>query len=257
MKTTGRGVLKRKPAADGGLFPRRQTAPLTDRKGEIGMTEQQHGRGSVMTMLEKYAAILGTIQDLCPTAHIAGGAVRDTILDRPIKDIDLFLPNTATESAAQLLRTRFGYVKVGEWAQYEGFSDPVVERLAKFENAREAIPLCLIGLRSPMPMRENLERFDFGVCMVAWDGARTIRTDEFDRDVENKTFTLHRADNQSQFDYSMSRYRKITSDRYAGWTLSVPRDFEGFVREHSFRRDWYWDWDGQLLGPNLLKPKQR
>jgi hypothetical protein len=209
-----------------------------------------------MTILEKYAGILGTIQDLCPTAHIAGGAVRDTILDRPIKDIDLFLSDGATESAAQLLRTRFGYVKVGEWARYEGFSDPVVERLAKFENAGEATPLCLIGLKAPLSMRANLERFDFGVCMIAWDGVQIMRTDEFDRDVENKAFTLHRADNQQQFDYSMSRFRKITKDRYAGWTLSVPKDFECFAREHSFRRAWYRD--GNPFGrPNLLKPKDR
>jgi hypothetical protein len=209
-----------------------------------------------MPILEKYAAILGTIQDLCPTAHIAGGAVRDTILDRPIKDIDLFLPDTETDAAAQLLRTRFGYVKVGEWTQYEGFSDPSVARLAKFENASEAIPLCLIGLRSPLSIQENLERFDFGICMTAWDGDQIIRTDRFGQDVENKTFTLYRADNQPQFNYSMSRYRKITSERYAGWTLAVPEEFESLAREHSFQRDWYSD-RPMLLGPNLLKPKDR
>jgi hypothetical protein len=88
-------------------------------------------------MLEKYGAILQTIQGLCPTAHIAGGAVRDTVLDRPIKDIDLFLDDSETESAAQLLRARFGYVKVGEWVQYMGFSDPMITHLAIEDLARE------------------------------------------------------------------------------------------------------------------------
>ena len=200
-----------------------------------------------MTILKNYAAILGAIQDLCPTAHIAGGAPRDTILERPIKDIDLFLSDTATERAAQLL-----------WTQYEGFSDPAVARLAKFENAGETIPLCLIGLRSPLSVRENIERFDFGVCMTAWDGVEIIRTTEFNEDVKEQTFTLKRADNQPQFDYSMSRYRKITSERYAGWTLSVPDTFKHLAREHSFRRDWYSDYRRPFdLGPNLLKPKER
>ena len=45
-------------------------------------------------MLERYNPILNTIKGLCPTAHIAGGAVRDTLLERPIKDIDLFLDAT-------------------------------------------------------------------------------------------------------------------------------------------------------------------
>ena len=211
-----------------------------------------------MTILQKYAAILGAIQDLCPTAHIAGGAVRDTILERPIKDIDLFLSDAATDRAAQLLRARYGYVKVGEWTQYEGFSDPAVARLAKFENAGEVIPLCLIGLSSALSVRENIERFDFGVCMAAWDGGEIIRTTEFNEDVKDQTFTLHRADSQPQFDYSMSRFRKITSERYAGWTLSVPDIFKRLAREHSFRRDWYSDYRRPFdLGPNLLKPKER
>ena len=42
-------------------------------------------------MLERYNDMLSAIQQLCSTAHIAGGAVRDSLLERPIKDIDLFL----------------------------------------------------------------------------------------------------------------------------------------------------------------------
>ena len=55
-------------------------------------------------MLERYNPILNAIRDLSPTAHIAGGAVRDTLLERPIKDIDLFLDNSATDEAAKLMR---------------------------------------------------------------------------------------------------------------------------------------------------------
>jgi tRNA nucleotidyltransferase/poly(A) polymerase len=84
-------------------------------------------------MLQAYNSILTAVKDLCPTAHIGGGAVRDTLLERPIKDIDLFLDDAATDEAPKLLRSKFGYVKVGEWTQYEKFSDPVVARLAKFE----------------------------------------------------------------------------------------------------------------------------
>ena len=51
-------------------------------------------------MLEHYNPILNTIRDLCPTAHIGGGAVRDTLLERPIRDIDLFLDVDCTDEAA-------------------------------------------------------------------------------------------------------------------------------------------------------------
>ena len=64
-------------------------------------------------------------------------------------------------------------------------------------------------------MKVNLSRFDFGICMAAFDGKKTIRTKEFDSDAETRAFTLHRADNESQFAYSMSRYEKITAGRYS------------------------------------------
>ena len=91
-------------------------------------------------------------------------------------------------------------MKVGEWKQYLGFSDPAMMRVAKFENADATIPICIIGLlpRFASP-KENIARFDFGVCMAAFDGENTIQTPEFETDEENKTFTLCRADNQAQF----------------------------------------------------------
>jgi hypothetical protein len=212
---------------------------------------------STAPILKQYDALLGSIQDLCATAHIAGGAVRDTLLERPIKDIDLFLAEDATDEAAKLLRSKFGYVKVGEWATYEGFSDPAVARLAKFERADETIPFCLIALVKPKSMDVNVQRFDFGICMAAWDGHKIFRADQFYRDAKNQTFTLRRADNQPQFDYSMSRFHKLTKDRYAGWALAVSTEFEDLARQHSFARAWYRDSeDGKWTHrPNRLKPK--
>jgi tRNA nucleotidyltransferase/poly(A) polymerase len=58
-------------------------------------------------MLDHYNPILTAIRTIDPTAHIAGGAVRDTLLERPIKDIDL--SEHATDKAARLLRSKFSY----------------------------------------------------------------------------------------------------------------------------------------------------
>lgn len=121
-------------------------------------------------MLKRYNAILDAIKDICPTAHIGGGAVRDSLLERPIRDIDLFLDDSVTDRAAKLMRSQFGFVKVGELTSYEQFSDPAVVRLAKFEKADETIPVCPVGLKMPRGMQDNLRRFDFGICMAAWDG---------------------------------------------------------------------------------------
>jgi hypothetical protein len=209
------------------------------------------------TMLD-YTTILTTLQQVAPEAHIAGGAVRDTILKKPIHDIDVFMEDDHVEEAAALLRSACAYVKVGEWAQYLEFSDPAMTRVAKFEKADETIPICIIGLLPQFANPEkNIARFDFGICMAAYDGKQTLRTWKFEADEKAHAFTLHRADNPAQFAYSMSRFEKITAARFAGWSLSIPRKFEEYVREHAFRRHWYRDFVKGFDGESILKPKER
>jgi Poly A polymerase head domain len=212
-----------------------------------------------------YTSVLATLQQIAPEAHIAGGAVRDTILQEQIHDIDVFMKDEHVEEAAALLRSSRSYVKVGEWKEYLGFSDPAMTRVAKFEKADETTPICIIGLVPEFATPEdNMARFDFGICMAAFDGKNTIRTAKFNQDAESQTFTLYRADNQPQFAYSMSRFEKITAGRYRDWSLVVPSEFEELVREHAFRRHWYRDFikdreDGVLLPRwgNALMPKER
>ena len=215
-------------------------------------------------MLERYNSMLSAVQALDASAHIGGGAVRDTLLERPIRDVDLFLDEAATDAAASLLRSEIGFVKVGEWKSYEMFSDPAVGRVAKFEKADETIPVCLIGLkhRPALGMRDNLARFDFGICMAGWDGREVYTAPEYKTDMERRTFTLCRADDQTQFNYSMSRFDKMTADRYAGWKLGVPAKFEELAQEHALRKTHYYDdetdaWKLRDLGTQVLTPKAR
>jgi hypothetical protein len=236
-------------------------APLVTAGGAIPFTGEATMVANGIRQVQYYDNILEALQRAIPgSVHIAGGAVRDTILDRPIRDIDIFLHNSAADPAAALLRAEFGYVKVGEWRQYEGFSDPMVVRVAKFEKADETIPICLIGLAEALSPRDNIARFDFGICMAAWDGGVPIISNtHFKRDIESKTFTLHRADNLAQFSYSMVRFEKLTADRYQGWELAIPCQFEELTKEHTFHKRWYKE--GAHFGvenfPQLLRPKSR
>ena len=66
--------------------------------------------------------------------------------------------------------------------------------------------------------------------MAAWDGEEVYTAPEYKTDIERKAFTLCRADNQAQFNYSMSRFDKMTADRYAGWRLVVPRNSRRWQR---------------------------
>jgi len=217
-----------------------------------------HQQESDMKTMFDYTTVLATLQQIAPEAHIAGGAVRDTILQKHIHDIDVFMNDEYVEEAAALLRSSWSYVKVGEWKQYLGFSDPAMTRVAKFEKADETIPICIIGLLPDFAnLRCNIARFDFGICMAAFDGKQTMRTAEFDQDEKAHTFTLCRADTQAQFAYSLSRFEKITAGRYAGWSLVIPEEFEDLAREHTFRRHWYRDLMEGFDGESVLRPKER
>ena len=185
--------------------------------------------------LQYYADILEALPraPLKGPIHIAGGAVRDTILERPIRDIDLFMPNVSIDAAVALLRDKFGYVKVGKWTRYKKFSDPSVVRVAKLERVDTTIPISLIGLAQDLDARANIARFDFGVCMAAWDGGSFfVMDDKFKRDADNETFTLCRADNLAQFSHSMERFAKLTADRYMGWALPTPGRFSELANEY-------------------------
>ncbi len=208
---------------------------------------------SIPTVFD-YADLLASIRKSAPEAHIAGGAVRDTILEKPIHDIDVFLADENLETVAARLRSSHAFVKVGEWKEYLGFSEPAMTRVAKFEKYDETIPVCLIGLVPDyVEPRENLSRFDFGICMAAFDGENITRSYEFDRDEKAQTFTLCRSDNHEQFAYSMARYRKITSGRYTGWGLVVPKEFKELAEVHTLRSEW---WVDEKRG-NALRPKDR
>ena len=112
-------------------------------------------------------------------------------------------------------------------------------------------------------MQFNLARFDFGVCMAGWDGNEVYTTPEYKRDIERKTFTLCRADDWQQFNYSMVRFEKLTADRYAGWKLVVPAKFEKMAKEHALKKTHYYDSDAsewiprEIVGQQQLKPKAR
>src|SRR3954469_13973841 len=126
---------------------------------------------SNMKTMFDYTTVLATLQQIAPEAHIAGGAVRDTILQKQIHDIDVFMRDEHVEEAAALLRSQCSYVKVGEWKQYLEFSDPAMTRVCKFEKADATIPICIIGLLPQFAgWKANTARFDFGICMAAFNG---------------------------------------------------------------------------------------
>jgi hypothetical protein len=118
---------------------------------------------------------------------IVGGAVRDTILGRPVKDYDVFVHHTTDlpDQFWEQAETRSEYSDLSEDREL------VVVARNNGEIEVEGIPIdILIG----PSIEKFIDSFDFGLCKVAYAGtpgrAILLTPDEFIADYTNKTLTL-------------------------------------------------------------------
>ena len=155
--------------------------------------------------LEQFDKILEVVRKEFPGSHpvIGGGAIRDSILDRPIKDVDVFLrakDHNYTLDSERTKRIRcspqtlaYGRADMhGAWdfLQYiEGY--PVQLILADFED-----------------LYDLAHTFDIGLSRATYDGKVTYVSGEFELDVADKAFRIRRADNRYELERSLRRIER-------------------------------------------------
>jgi hypothetical protein len=104
---------------------------------------------------------------------IAGGAIRDHLLGIPAKDLDLFVLNIGAEEANQ----RF---------------DAVLSDYGDARNVHKIInglSCDMIFLDCAKTAQDVLNRFDLGICKVAWDGQSFLISEDFLRDARDRKIT--------------------------------------------------------------------
>ena len=179
------------------------------------------------TMHQKIPAawltILTDIRTIASAVPIlGGGALRDTYLGRPVKDLDIFLP---FDPIAQEALTEFyqvlGYDLIPNDRDYLQNLGPEGEvHTVTTLRHPEQVELNIIFLN---PAREHslasvMGRFDFGICQIvgAISGGifNILTTTAFVQDTLAKTFTLLRADphgrSQARFDRLAVKYKGFT-----------------------------------------------
>tara|TARA_R110002020_G_scaffold2385_4_gene11061 strand:- start:47 stop:598 length:552 start_codon:yes stop_codon:yes gene_type:complete len=109
---------------------------------------------------------------------IAGGCLRDDLLGRPVKDIDIFIHGFSTDPVPE------GCEDAGERNAYLMFAKTV------YVGSEE---INLIFLRGEWCALDVAARCDIGICQVAWTkGTGLVYTDAFVKDVVFKTLTVTR-----------------------------------------------------------------
>lgn len=171
----------------------------------------------------EWQMLLYRIQRKEPRAIIAGGALRDHYLGRPVSDLDIFVPVGGGDAAGVVELDRPKLVhQVPE--PYMIFDSEVRQIGLWASDILDITPVNLIHVSDYVCTPwDQINRFDFGVCQIAYDGRQLHMTSAFCRDVSQKTFTYTRTSpTEAQHEQSMKRYARLQA-KYAGWAMVDPR----------------------------------
>lgn len=174
---------------------------------------------SGLSIPDEWVRLLKQLQEQDPTAVIAGGAIRDMYcLKKPVKDLDFF-------------------VKV--YAEFRQFRNAPPER--DYQGANEFIDGVLYYPSAlPLPINvvigkgyestyQLLETFDFGLCQIAFDGVRIIKTWAFDWDLRRYEMTMRLGARQHhRRETSLARFQRW-QEKYPEFTLA--EDHEPAIKE--------------------------
>ena len=154
-------------------------------------------------------------------AVIVGGAVRDVLIDRPSKDIDVFVP--APDFEHLIFRLNMGLPKDRfvlsrswdpEYAHWFKGSDPTLLGVTTWRVEGIDEDVQIMGVACPQMLSSNFpkwvcERADFGLCRVGYTIGQLVYGDGFVQDFGRKRLTLLRADTEDQHAASMRRLRRL------------------------------------------------
>jgi hypothetical protein len=178
-----------------------------------------------MELFQQFEEILSKLKAAGVTgALIAGGACRDHILGKPVKDIDVFVPDQ--EGIEMKLGAAFGHLHVNpiiaaEYAGAGGEVDHVYEISFGDDPFGDShIPVQVIVLANGLDPVERAKHHDFGICQAWYLGSTTSgsgfinTTEAFHSDMTNKTFTLDHCEDGSQYARSMRRWLSKFAHRF-------------------------------------------
>lgn len=183
--------------------------------------------------------VLKEIQKTFPDAILAGGYLRDAVMQGKPKDIDIFIPYTeesVVEStvkvwrASELLGARYmpqqEVSRVWDTSTYD-----VLQESSKLDyddliaSIQSELQVQIIMLQKGMTVESRINGYDFGICQIFTKGEEVFCTQEFLDDVNNKTCTLLVCEDETQFKRSMRRFERFKK-KYFGLNLKIRPDVE-------------------------------
>lgn len=158
--------------------------------------------------------------------HVAGGAVRDTLMGKPVKDWDIFVPNNkftlADIDAAMGDDAHDNGIHWGP--QYFKWSRKITGTVEYRYDDGTLAQVVWLKPDSCAPL-DNLERFDWGICKAVMVRQYLVyQHPDFLQDHQDKMFRLRALENADQFAHAMDRYGRLKA-KFPDYGLEIPARF--------------------------------
>lgn len=184
-----------------------------------------------MNIPDSWGALVRSIREVCPTAVLAGGALRDLDNAREVKDLDIFIfADSDREAFGHIDALNAGPFSVSFDETFEGGKaypeDQNLEVIQIADLLDHDLPVQLIFVR--WPTDRIVERFDYGICQLAYDGSELTKGEHYEADKAAQVFQLRR-DRPTPVSMrgSVRRYARLTAEKYAGWDWAPYGGLEG------------------------------
>lgn len=161
---------------------------------------------------------LNLVKSVAHEAVLAGGCLRDLDHGVPFKDLDIFVSAFGTYSDGALQERAGAYYPmhgpgvVFNRARRIDFTSCAFDTdcISSSEVWVYGLPLNIVTLAYvDLSLTKVLDRMDFGLCQIGFDGFRLMTTEAYDRDRHDESFTLLRADSLSDKLRSYDRFRRL------------------------------------------------
>jgi hypothetical protein len=189
---------------------------------------------------QAWSEVYDLVSDFLDGVVLAGGCLRDRDNGRAVKDLDFFYPPFSDKEPIWRLIPKLRQTHSidrhrkllgqADGADGDNSWDNGVISTLYFPSIDAALPDINLIEAKDAGMMAQLERFDFGICRIGYDGYHLHKTDEYLIDQELRAFTILADRRGEQLKRSYARFERI-SVRYRGWRLLDPaklaREFAG------------------------------
>lgn len=170
----------------------------------------------IYSIPQEWVDMLVLVQDELPSAVIAGGALRDLWHDKPIKDVDIFIPMKAEDVDLDAIERKVlsihpyaELILTSMYGQRGDIATPGFRNI--FTIWRMKVQGIIYELIFIEDMGERMiDVFDISICQIAFDGHELHITDEFYRSVKDGVI---RVCNTNRADRQVKRLKRVM-DKY-------------------------------------------